>query len=157
MEQIIRKKMLFEQKKKKRILKFNPGLALISFRTSGTPSLMTELVMHMRPVERGPDFQGEPVSMNVTIISTQKYLTSSDYRPARSARSAFFFRARQFFSTLSLVPGYTTTSLWVVFTLLTLYFKTVDWSLTTRIKQWEKKVVLSWAGSNGEGRKYQLP
>ena len=97
MEQIIRKKMLFEQKKKKRILKFNPGLALISFRTSGTPSLMTELVMHMRPVERSPDFQGEPVSMNVTIISTQKYLTSSDYRSARSARRFFFPRTPIFF------------------------------------------------------------
>ena len=91
------KKMLFEQKKKKRILKFNPGLALISFRTSGTPSLMTELVMHIRPVERGPDFQGEPVSMNVTIISTQKYLTSSDYRSARSAHRFFFPAHANFF------------------------------------------------------------
>ena len=89
--------MLFEQKKKKRILKFNPGLALISFRTSGTPSLMTELVMHMRPVERGPDFQGEPVSMNVTMISTQKYLTSSDYRSACSARRFFFSAHANFF------------------------------------------------------------
>ena len=36
---------------------------------------------------------------------------------------------------------YTTTSLGVVFSLSTLYFKTVDWSLTTRIKQWERNVL----------------
>ena len=46
---------------------------------------------------------------------------------------------------------YTFTNLWVVFSLSTLYFKTVDWSLTTQIKQWESNVVLVWAGICREG------
>ena len=41
---------------------------------------------------------------------------------------------------------------WVVFSLSTLYFKTVDWSLTTPIKHWERNVVLGWAGVCGEER-----
>ena len=48
---------------------------------------------------------------------------------------------------------YAAMSLWVVFSLSTLYFKTVDWSLTARIKQRERNVVLSWAGICGEGWK----
>ena len=36
-----------------------------------------------------------------------------------------------------------------MFSLSALYFKTVDWSLTTRIKQWERNVVLDWAGVCG--------
>ena len=31
-----------------------------------------------------------------------------------------------------------------MFSLSTLYFKTVDWSLARQIKQWERNVVLSW-------------
>ena len=44
-----------------------------------------------------------------------------------------------------------------MFSVLTLYFKTVDWSLTTRIKQRERNVVLSWAGVCGEGRNTSSP
>ena len=52
---------------------------------------------------------------------------------------------------------YTSTSLWVVLCLSTLYVKTVDWSLTTRIKHWERNVVLGWAGDCGEGRNTSSP
>ena len=52
---------------------------------------------------------------------------------------------------------YTIPSLWVVFSLSTLYLKTVDWSLTTRIKQRERNVVLGWAGVCGEGRNTSSP
>ena len=52
---------------------------------------------------------------------------------------------------------YTITSSWVAFSVLTLYFKTVDWSLTTQIKQRETNVVLSWAGVCGEGRNTSFP
>ena len=52
---------------------------------------------------------------------------------------------------------YTITSSWVAFSMLTRYCKTVDWSLTTRIKQWETNVVLSWAGVCGEGRNTSFP
>ena len=78
-------------------------------------------------------------------------LTSSDYRSARFARRLFFPR-KPIFSSFSLVPGYTTTSLWVVFSLSTLYFKTADLSLTTGIKQWKRNVVLGWVSVCGEGR-----
>ena len=47
---------------------------------------------------------------------------------------------------------YTTTSLRVVFSLSTLFFKTVDWSLTKRTKQWERNVVLGGAGVCEKGR-----
>ena len=40
----------FEQKNKRRILKFNPGLARISLRTTGTLSLVTDLVIRMPQV-----------------------------------------------------------------------------------------------------------
>ena len=43
-----------------------------------------------------------------------------------------------------------------MFSLSTLYFKTVDWSLTTQIKQWERNVVFG-AGVCGEGRKTSSP
>ena len=52
---------------------------------------------------------------------------------------------------------YTITSSWVAFSVLTLYFKTVDWSLTTWIKQRKRNVVLSWAGVCGEGRNTSFP
>ena len=46
-------------------------------------------------------------------------------------------------------------SLRVVLSLSTLYFKTVDWSLTKRIKRWERNGVLGCAGvcrgGGGEG------
>ena len=41
---------------------------------------------------------------------------------------------------------YTSMSLRVVLSLSTLYFKTVDWSLTKRIKRWERNGVLGCAG-----------
>ena len=40
-----------------------------------------------------------------------------------------------------------------MFSLSTLYCTTVDWSLTTQIKQWERNVVFGWAGVCGEGWK----
>ena len=49
------------------------------------------------------------------------------------------------------------TSSWVMFSLSTLYFKTVDWSLTTQIKQRESNVVLVWAGICGEGWNMSSP
>ena len=44
-----------------------------------------------------------------------------------------------------------------MFSLSTLYFTTVDWSLTTQIKQWERNVVLGWAGVCGERWKTNSP
>ena len=44
-----------------------------------------------------------------------------------------------------------------MFSLSTLYLKTVDWSLTTRMQQWEGNVVLCWAGVCGEGRNTSAP
>ena len=44
-----------------------------------------------------------------------------------------------------------------MFSLSTLYCTTVDWSLTTQIKQWERNVVFSWAGVCGEGWKTSSP
>ena len=41
--------------------------------------------------------------------------------------------------------------------LSTLYLKTVDWLLTTRMQQWERNVVLGWAGVCGEGWKTSSP
>ena len=41
---------------------------------------------------------------------------------------------------------YTSMSLRVVLSLSTLYFKTLDWSLTKRIKRWERNGVLGCAG-----------
>ena len=35
--------------------------------------------------------------------------------------------------------------------------QTVDWSLTIRIKQWERNVVLGWAGICGEGQNMSSP
>ena len=59
---------------------------------------------------------------------------------------------------------YTSMSLRVVLSLSTLYFKTVDWSLTKRIKRWERNGVLGCAGvcrggggGEGAGKKYELP
>ena len=52
---------------------------------------------------------------------------------------------------------FTITSLWVMFSLSTLYLKTVDWSLTTRMQQWERNVVLCWAGVCGEERNTSSP
>ena len=52
---------------------------------------------------------------------------------------------------------YTTTSLWVLFSLWTLFFTAVDWSRTMQIKQWERNVVLGWAGICGEGRNTSSP
>ena len=40
---------------------------------------------------------------------------------------------------------------------ISLYFETVDWSLTTQIRQWEKNVVLGRAGVCGEGRNTSSP
>ena len=45
----------------------------------------------------------------------------------------------------------------VLFSLSTLYFKTVDWSLTTQIKQCERNVVFGWAGVCEEGWKTNSP
>ena len=44
-----------------------------------------------------------------------------------------------------------------MFSLSTLYLKTVDWSLTTRMQQWERNVVLCWVGVCGEGRNTSSP
>ena len=44
-----------------------------------------------------------------------------------------------------------------MFTLSTLNCTTVDWSLTTQIKQWERNVVFGWAGVGGEGWKTSSP
>ena len=55
---------------------------------------------------------------------------------------------------------YTSMSLRVVLSLSTLYFKTVDWSLTTRIKRWERNGVLGWAGvcrGGGGGEEKRAP
>ena len=58
---------------------------------------------------------------------------------------------------------YTSMSLRVVLSLSTLYFKTVDWSLSTQIKHWERNGVLGWGGvcgwggGGGSGNKYELP
>ena len=56
------------------MLKFNPRLAPISLRTTGTLSLVTELVVRMRqvPWKEVLTSRGGPGSMNVTIISTHK-------------------------------------------------------------------------------------
>ena len=45
----------------------------------------------------------------------------------------------------------------VLFSLSTLYFTTVDWSLTKQMKQWETNVVFRWAGVCGEGWKTSSP
>ena len=45
----------------------------------------------------------------------------------------------------------------VLFSLSTLYFTTVDWSLTTQIKQWERNVVFGWPGVCGKGWKTSSP
>ena len=51
---------------------------------------------------------------------------------------------------------YTSMSLRVVLSLSTLYFKTVDWSLSTQIKHWfEEEFVVG--GGEGAGKKYELP
>ena len=51
---------------------------------------------------------------------------------------------------------YTITSVWLFFSLSTLYFKTVYWS-HTMIKQWERNVVPGWAGACREGRNTSCP
>ena len=45
----------------------------------------------------------------------------------------------------------------VLFSLSTLYFTTVDWSLTTQMKQWERDVIFGWAGVCGEGGRTSSP
>ena len=77
--------------------------------------------------------------------------------PLGSLRSPTFFPTHANFFSLFPWPFYTTTSLWVVFSLSTLYFKTADWSLTTGIKQWQRNVVLGWVGVCGEGRNTSSP
>ena len=52
---------------------------------------------------------------------------------------------------------YTITSVWLLFSLSTLYFKTVHWSHTMWIKQWERNVVPGWAGACREGRNTSCP
>ena len=54
---------------------------------------------------------------------------------------------------------YTITSVWLLFSLSwsTLYFKTVHWSHTLWIKQWERNVVPGWAGACREGRNTSCP
>ena len=56
------------------MLKFNPGIALISLRTIESLSSVTEQVMRMRHVPRKEALisRGGPGSMNVKIISTHK-------------------------------------------------------------------------------------
>ena len=57
------------------MLKFNPGIALISLRTIESLSSVTEQVMRMRHVPRKEALisrGGGPGSMNVKIISTHK-------------------------------------------------------------------------------------
>ena len=44
-----------------------------------------------------------------------------------------------------------------MFSLSTLFFKTVDWSLTKRTKQWERNVVLGGAGVCEKGRNANSP
>ena len=112
MKQITGKNAFEQKKKKRRILKFNPGLALISLRTTGRPSLVTDLVMHMRQVPwKRSWLPGGPSFHECDNSKHTKNLTSSNYRSARFPRRRFFFRARQVFSPFSIVPGYTTTSL----------------------------------------------
>ena len=41
--------------------------------------------------------------------------------------------------------------------LSTLYFKTIDWSLTRRTTQWERNVVLELSRVGGEGRNTSSP
>ena len=45
----------------------------------------------------------------------------------------------------------------VLFSLSTLYFTTVDLSLITQMKQWERNVVFRWAGVCREGWKKSFP
>ena len=52
---------------------------------------------------------------------------------------------------------YTITSVWLLFSLSTLYFKTVPWSHTMWIKQWERNVVPGWAGACREGQNTSCP
>ena len=52
---------------------------------------------------------------------------------------------------------YTITSVWLLLSLSTLYFKTVHWSHTMSIKQWERNVVPGWAGACREGRNTSCP
>ena len=52
---------------------------------------------------------------------------------------------------------YTVTSVWLLFSLSTLYFKTVHWSHTMWIKQRERNVVPGWAGACREERNTSRP
>ena len=99
-------------------------------------------------LEGWPWLQGNPI-ITWSAWNTGKVLwpliMESDFRIVRVLHNFSKGKKRRKKVTLGSY-FYTTTSLWVVFSLSTLFLKTVDWSLTKRTKQWERNVVLRGAG-----------
>ena len=98
--------------------------------------------------------------INVSLRAAKVRFTHSDFRILCALHNLSERKKRRKKVTLGSRSGsrfFTITSLWVMFSLSTLYLKTVDWSLTTRMQQWERNVVLCWAGVCGEGRNTSSP
>ena len=98
--------------------------------------------------------------INVSLRAAKVRFTQSDFRILCALHNLSERKKRRKKVTLGSRSGsrfFTITSLWVMFSLSTLYLKTVDWSLTTRMQQWERNVVLCWAGVCGEGRNTSSP
>ena len=70
--------------------------------------------------------------INVRLRATKVRFTQSDFRILRALHNLSEGKKRRKTVTLG-SRFFTITSLWVMFSLSTLYFKTVDWSLTTQM------------------------